>query len=643
MTIGRRAPAWGWAKDRKYAVIIDAGSSGSRVQVYSWLDSDAARSRSGADPSRLPRVEKGTESGDGWMKKIKPGISTFGDDPEHVGKEHMKKLLKHAKTVVPQSQYAQTPVYLLATAGMRLLPETDQRAVMAAACAYTKEHSEFVVGDCNDHFQVISGETEGLFGWSAINYLLGGFDEPHDGLHHTYGFLDMGGASAQIAFAPNPVEAEKHADDLTLLRLRSLSGEAREWRVFVTTWLGFGANEARRRYVASLESLSSSNKYIDPCLPKDFSETVDGKQLEGTGSLQQCLTLMEPLLDKNTPCPDPPCLFAGVHVPGIDFDINHFIGISEYYYSAQDIFGLGGAYDYHTLSNAVAEHCSRSWTGILDDLEHKKFPEGVKQGKLESVCFKAAWIMSVLHDGIGIPRVGKERIGESAHNGTEELREGARKAGFDGAFNSAESLEGTEVSWTLGKAVLLASADVPSTSVLPVGFGPNLQPELFKSIGDNGVVEFPDGFGSSRYASAGGSIFWQALFVLFAALLLVGFALLRMRKLPLPGALPSLRRFAPSSSTPVGRVWRTAANWAHYSLRALFGAAHRRRKIMGARGETSYEYDSLSTTDNGNGTGSDGHGHDADVEIELGDTTANALPISRTQSSMRLSRRSSDV
>ena len=33
---------------------------------------------------------------------------------------------------------------------------------------------------------------------------------------------------------------------------RKVNGEALEYRVFVTTWLGFGANEARRRYVYRL-------------------------------------------------------------------------------------------------------------------------------------------------------------------------------------------------------------------------------------------------------------------------------------------------------------------------------------------------------------------------------------------------------
>ncbi|ORY85704.1 nucleoside phosphatase GDA1/CD39 [Protomyces lactucae-debilis] len=459
----RRAPLDGWASARKYAIIIDAGSSGSRVQVYSWKDHPvAALAASTLERASLPRIEKGDESGEEWMLKIKPGISSFADDAGHVGDKHLKKLYKHALKLIPPSQVKETPVYLLATAGMRLVSPEKQRKVMEAACKYTQKHFDFLVPECASHFQVITGEMEGLYGWVAVNYLLGGFDAHADNRRHTYGFLDMGGASAQIAFAPNETEAEAHANDLTLLRLRTLAGDTKEWRVFVSTWLGFGANEARRRHIERIVAsgmLTNDKHYPDPCMPRGLTEDVPEllrkpgvpHELIGTGSLHQCLTDLEPLLSKDAPCPDAPCLFAGVHVPGIDFDINHFVGISEYYYSSQDVFGLGGAYDYHTLSNAVESFCSRSWHDIESDLDGGKYPEGVKKGKLESTCFKASWMMNVLHDGIGIPRVTKEIGKSTSHNGTEELREGAREKGFDGAFNSAESLAGTEVSWTLGK------------------------------------------------------------------------------------------------------------------------------------------------------------------------------------------------
>lgn len=550
-----------WTEDRRFAVIIDAGSSGSRVQVYSWLDHPYAASIANETQlGSLPRIEKGDETGQNWMKKIHPGISSFADDPDSVGRDHLKKLYKHALKVVPLEQVSQTPVYLLATAGMRLLPEVKQRAILEKACAYTKKHTDFLVPECGSHFQVITGETEGLYGWISINYLLGGFDHKPDGKHHTYGFLDMGGASAQIAYVPNKAEAQAHSEDLTLLRLRTLAGETKEWQVFVSTWLGFGANEARRRYIESLVETGSrdSNFYPDPCLPKGLIEELpSAKSLQGTGNINQCLTSLEPLLGKDAPCPDAPCLFAGVHAPALDFDVNHFIGISEYYYSAHDVFGLGGAYDYHTLSRAVEDYCSRSWKDILKDFNGHRFPDGVKQSKLEDVCFKASWMMNVLHDGIGIPRVTKENNElNTGHNGTEELKEGARMKGFDGAFNSAESLAGTEVSWTMGKMLLYSSSGVvPVVPSLPVGFGPNsAATQTFNLAGE--LSDAHDVTGSDAYLPPRRQ---TSLIIIFAALALLGLLLLRNYR-----RNPVLYNFS--------QLWTRS-----------------RRKVIGARGDQSYE------------------------------------------------------
>ena len=51
-------------------------------------------------------------------------------------------------------------------------------------------------------FQVIDGRMEGVYGWIAVNYMLGRFDhnfvEPNR--QPTVGALDMGGASTQITY-----------------------------------------------------------------------------------------------------------------------------------------------------------------------------------------------------------------------------------------------------------------------------------------------------------------------------------------------------------------------------------------------------------------------------------------------------------
>lgn len=482
--------------DSSYAIVFDAGSSGTRVYVYKWKKAEVVLKKGKEKHlTRLPDID--TEKD--WRKKVHPGISTFGENPEAVGPDHLKDLLDFASDIVPENEWENTPIFLLATAGMRLLPDDQRSAVLGHVCSYFQHNSKFQLPDCDLHVQVIPGETEGLYGWIAANYLLGGFDKPekhdHGKEHHTYGFLDMGGASAQIAFAPNATEAEKHANDLKLLRLRRVDGEALEYKVFVTTWLGFGANEARRRYVEHLlEASPDAHELPDPCLPAGITVKKTGEEIEpgskelkgkepyllGMGDFTQCLKSTYPLLEKEKECSDPPCLLNGIHTPAIDFDVNHFVGVSEYWHTTHEIFAMAHkdkAYDFHTYQKQVTEFCSRDWKDIEKDVAKEKWGHKVDEKTVEEVCFKASWLINMLHEGIGIPRVGIEAgKGGSGHNKTHEIVENANDRGFLDPFQAVDKIDSKEVSWTLGKVVLYASSQMPpADDAMAVGFGSNIK------------------------------------------------------------------------------------------------------------------------------------------------------------------------
>ncbi|CAI6273529.1 unnamed protein product [Periconia digitata] len=477
----------------RYGVILDAGSSGTRVHIYRWLNSDTARkSASKAQLQSLPEIETDKQ----WTKKIHPGISTFGEHPHDVGPEHLEKLFAHALSVVPAAEVPKTPIFLLATAGMRILPPVQRKTVLKEVCDFARKTTKFQLPDCDLHIQVIPGETEGLYGWIAANYLLGGFDSPkdhdHGKDHHTYGFLDMGGASAQIAFAPNATEAEKHADDLTLLRLRRVGGDPLEYKVFVTTWLGFGVNQARERYVkAMLEASPGAKEYPDPCMPSgaeilvaDNGKVVEekkgakGHKVVGTGIFKECVRQTYPLLEKEKECLDAPCLINGQHTPAIDFDVNHFVGVSEYYHTTHEIFKMAHKddenYDFKSYQKAVDKFCGKSWKQITQGVDKHKFGKKVDVEKALEVCFKSSWLINVLHDGIGVPRIGLEDL-NSANNVTKAKTHKGKDKGYLNPFQAVNKINDIEVSWTLGKMVLYASSEVPppSTDALAVGFGSN--------------------------------------------------------------------------------------------------------------------------------------------------------------------------
>ena len=429
-------------------------------------------------------------AGSQWIQKITAHSA-------HIGPDHLKRLFDHALRIIPREEVEETPLFLLATAGMRLLPDSQRKNLLTSMCSYARSNTKFLIPDCDSNFQVISGQTEGLFGWVAANYLLGGFDSPenhaHGKGHHTYGFLDMGGASAQIAFAPNSTEAERHANDLTLLRMRTIDGSPTEYKIFVATWLEYGVKEARRKYVTALEKDSGnadSKELQDPCLPKGLitttkgdvllpgSRTIDGEtpSIKGTGEFNECLTKTYPLLDKDAPCEDSPCLFHGTHVPAIDFDVNHFVGVSEYWHTTHEIFEYGHkdkAYDLNTYQQRVSAFCSQDWNSIKKGINENAWGKKVKEDTVIQVCFKASWMINILHEGIGIPRAGLENTHKSDYNGTKEVLENAKHKGFTDSFQAVDKIADTEVSWTLGKMVIYASSQIPSNDGLAVGFGSN--------------------------------------------------------------------------------------------------------------------------------------------------------------------------
>lgn len=323
---------------------------------------------------------------------------------------------------------------------MRLLPQEEQDAIMSATCQTIRKDYPFAVGEasaagpCGENIRVISGEEEGMWGWVAVNYLMDGFghtsnlphpsspsptgsllpleplaDPPPDSSqdsvtpvdvnHHlpTFGFLDMGGASTQLAFSPTPDELSRSAfpdTELGKVKLRLLSGEEVEWPVFVASWLGYGTNRARERYMEQLierwqashpDLDASAGPIPDPCLPKDLHIPADDPgslpEFIGTGAFATCLEDLRPLLEHSKPCPSNHCLFAGRPTPFIDFerqDQRGFIGVSEYWYTAQQVLGLGGIWDWGEWEKGMSDFCQREWTGIEAQVEEDKGWRGAK-------------------------------------------------------------------------------------------------------------------------------------------------------------------------------------------------------------------------------------------------------------------------
>ena len=105
----------------KYGIVFDAGSSGSRIHVYSW------RVGGGGPKDAFDLI------GDDLLKK-KPGLSAYKEKTAEAGSS-LTELLNHARAKIPAALHAETPIFLMATAGLRMVGEKAKDEILASVCA----------------------------------------------------------------------------------------------------------------------------------------------------------------------------------------------------------------------------------------------------------------------------------------------------------------------------------------------------------------------------------------------------------------------------------------------------------------------------------------------------------------------------
>ena len=87
---------------------------------------------------------------------------------------YIRPLLEFATKHIPEQYHKETPLYVLATAGMRLLVKEDQEAILSKLRSGINAQYPFLFPEGN--LEIISGRQEGIYQWLAINYVLGKLD-----------------------------------------------------------------------------------------------------------------------------------------------------------------------------------------------------------------------------------------------------------------------------------------------------------------------------------------------------------------------------------------------------------------------------------------------------------------------------------
>ncbi|KFP83094.1 Ectonucleoside triphosphate diphosphohydrolase 2, partial [Acanthisitta chloris] len=304
----------------QYGIVLDAGSSHTAMFVYKWP----------ADKEN----DTGVVSEHSMCDVDGPGISSYSSNPPAAGTS-LEHCLNQALRDVPKEKHMGTPLYLGATAGMRLLNIADSQAsdaVLGAVMATLKSYPFDFRGA-----KILSGEEEGVFGWVTANYLLENFikrgwlGEWIQPQKKTLGAMDFGGASTQITFETRDI-IENPRNEVML----KLYGQA--YKVYTHSFLCYGRDQVLKRLLSKLlqaenyqatvhhpcwptgyqKSLALSSVYNSPCTERErpslaLNTTIT---LVGTGNGTLCTQYVSQLFNFTT-CSFSHCSFDGVFQPKV--------------------------------------------------------------------------------------------------------------------------------------------------------------------------------------------------------------------------------------------------------------------------------------------------------------------------------------
>ncbi|XP_028295341.1 ectonucleoside triphosphate diphosphohydrolase 5-like isoform X2 [Gouania willdenowi] len=220
-----------------YSVMFDAGSTGTRIHVYTFIQSGT---------EELPVLDNE------MFHSVKPGLSAYADYPQMAGKT-VRMLLRVAKKTVPRLEWKRTPLVLRATAGLRLLAAEKAQALLEQV-QHVFDDSPFLVPD--NSVSIMNGTNEGNLQGRPRNAV---------------GILDLGGGSTQITFLPKlrkTIESVPLPDYVARFDLFNSTFE-----LYTHSYLGSGLMAARLVTLGALGAEGLEWRvFKSSCLPKKFRD-----------------------------------------------------------------------------------------------------------------------------------------------------------------------------------------------------------------------------------------------------------------------------------------------------------------------------------------------------------------------------------
>lgn len=442
----------------QYALMIDAGSTGSRIHVY-----------------RFNYCNESPELEDEYFEMLKGGLSNYGENPSAAA-DSLRPLLKSALERVPANLRKCTPVAVKATAGLRLLPGKQAEDVIKAVRHMLETEYPFPIADGKNAdgskgskgVEIMEGKDEGVFAWITVNYLLNRIGSTSATKPETAAVMDLGGGSTQIVFEPTFTSALQGMQPGEHVYQLNAFG-TKPYTLYQNSYLGYGLMQARmsiNSLAAFTYSLAHPNAVLtgsahdgtqgslewtslrpettripSPCFTNGRTKAVLISQpgqktkanvtMVGTdGGFAACRRLVEVMMDKDAVCSSKPCSFGGVYQPSLmeTFKTAPIIALS-YFYDRLEPLGLGPKFKIKDLEAVAQRACAYTKTDTqgfgakaVEELEDR--PE---------TCLDLSFMHGLLSLGY---ELGSER-----------------------EVSIAKKLGGTELGWCLGAQLAVLDAD----------------------------------------------------------------------------------------------------------------------------------------------------------------------------------------
>ncbi|OBT56224.1 hypothetical protein VE04_02683 [Pseudogymnoascus sp. 24MN13] len=399
---------------KQYVLMIDAGSTGSRIHVYRF-------NNCGPTPYLEDEAFKMTAKVEGGSS----GLSSFDGDAEGAAKS-LDVLMDVAMEYVPENLRSCSPVAVKATAGLRKLSGDKSNNILAAVRTRLETKYPFPVVAGKEGVEVMEGTDEGVYAWITTNYLLDRIGGPDH--IPTAATFDLGGGSTQIVFeptfrtgaggVPEKMAPGTHKYDLDF--------GGRHFELYQQSHLGYGLMESRNSiHKLVINGLLAENPddkawlkkpIVNPCIAPGMTKEVKIEMDKGhdlgpllivnmTGPSSpapaQCRGLAEKTLKKSSECPLAPCSFNGVHQPSLEKTFTkEDVFIFSYFYDRTAPLGMPESFtlrEMHDLTHQVCqgEPAFNIFASIQDAVkELKERPEW---------CLDLNFMMALLHTGYEMP------------------------------------------------------------------------------------------------------------------------------------------------------------------------------------------------------------------------------------------------